>query len=477
MAHAAARKTALAEILTGSALDFMPVWQTSAIDWQALTPFAAWLIEVARPRTLVELGVYRGDSYCAMCQAVAEHETGTRAWGVDTWTGDEHVGEYGTEVLDTLRDHHDPRYAHFSRLLQMTFDEALDQFDDGSVDLLHIDGLHTYAAVKHDFESWRPKLSDRAVVLFHDTAVRERGFGVWKFWREIAKELPGRHFHLPFSNGLGIAVFDPDPPAPLRALVEAPAGPADLYARMFKTLGDRIVAEAKIRYWRSQAESPSGLRAGEREALVNDLRADFDNKVEIMRKTLLTAVRAEFDNKYISRSDFGDFIDSQVTSETNPLRDLLENDLRGEFEERIDAMREALVKDLRADADAKYAARKDLADHVGTHLASGLAGMRESLANDLRAAFDGKYATREAVDAAAGEIAGLRADVQRVQAALADAASEAELRRRFDRLAAGLDEQIASLRAAGEEKEGIQDHEIHALREMLEHILQHPIFR
>ena len=41
-----------------------------------------------------------------------------------------------------------------------------------------------------DYRSWIPKLSDRAIVLFHDTRVRERNFGVWRLWSEIASTGP-----------------------------------------------------------------------------------------------------------------------------------------------------------------------------------------------------------------------------------------------------------------------------------------------
>ena len=193
-----------------------PAVLSSPAPWAGHIPFAAWLMAATRPRTLVELGVYSGISYLAFCQAAVQHGVPLRAWGVDTWQGDAHAGHYGQRVLDTLRQQHDGPYGHFSTLLQKTFDEALDDVADSSVDLLHIDGLHTYEAVRHDFESWSPKLSRRAVVLFHNIAVRQDDFGVWRFWAEITQRYPSLAFG--HSNGLGVLLAGPQAPAELLAL-------------------------------------------------------------------------------------------------------------------------------------------------------------------------------------------------------------------------------------------------------------------
>jgi O-antigen biosynthesis protein len=184
--------------------------------WWAHVPFAFWLTSVSNPTTIVELGTHHGVSYAAFCEAVLSSGSSTRCYAVDTWLGDEQAGEYGEDVFNEFRDFHDQRYGSFSSLIRATFDEAVRHFEDATIDMLHIDGYHSYEAVKHDFETWRPKLSGRAVVLFHDTNVRDRDFGVWRFWSEISKEYPSFEFLHGF--GLGVLSVGVHAPSAVRQL-------------------------------------------------------------------------------------------------------------------------------------------------------------------------------------------------------------------------------------------------------------------
>jgi Methyltransferase domain len=209
--------------------------------WTEHLPFGMWLVGAIKPRVLVELGLKWGTSYCGFCQVVAAHGLLTKCYGVDTWEGDPHADHYGPEVLNSLKRYHDLMYGSFSALLQMTFDEAVGRFDDGSIDLLHIDGYHTYEAVRHDFETWLPKLSNRAVVLFHDTAEHHADFGVWRLW----DELTGRHpsFSFAHGHGLGVLAVGRNQPRVIRSLTKLSPTEADVVRAFFYDLGRRLLPD------------------------------------------------------------------------------------------------------------------------------------------------------------------------------------------------------------------------------------------
>ncbi|MFT8244255.1 class I SAM-dependent methyltransferase [Roseomonas sp. BN140053] len=213
--------------------------------WYGHVPFAHWLAAQCRPRVLVELGTHYGVSYFAFCEALARFGVEVRAYAVDTWQGDEHAGHYDNRVFEDVRAFHDERFRGFSELLRGRFSDALDHFEDGSVDLLHIDGFHTYEAVRADWEAWRPKLSDRAVVLFHDTNVRERDFGVWRLWAELREAHPG--FEFLHGHGLGVLVPGRNAPAAARALCSLPPAEVAAVRERFALLGERWVEAAERR--------------------------------------------------------------------------------------------------------------------------------------------------------------------------------------------------------------------------------------
>ena len=173
-------------------------------------PFAFWLVQALRPRILVELGTRHGVSYAAFCEAVRLTGLTTQCVAID---GGE--GEFAPAFAE-LAAFHDPRYGSFSRLLRSRFDAAVAQFADGSIDLLHLDGDATLAAIRHDFENWRPKLSPRAVVLFHNINERAPGFGVWQLWAELGRHDPS--FAFMHAHGLGVLAIGPALDGPARDL-------------------------------------------------------------------------------------------------------------------------------------------------------------------------------------------------------------------------------------------------------------------
>lgn len=96
-----------------------------------------------------------------------------------TFLNAEHIGidisdRYGTP--DILGNSHDIK----------TFDALVKKTKDRNVDLLFIDGDHTFEGVKHDFFMYSP-LVERGIVAVHDIACERKDVEVPLFWSNLIR--------------------------------------------------------------------------------------------------------------------------------------------------------------------------------------------------------------------------------------------------------------------------------------------------
>jgi glycosyltransferase involved in cell wall biosynthesis len=180
--------------------------------WSGHYDFAYDLVSNLKPRAIVELGTHKGNSLFAFAQAVKDRNFKTQIHAIDTWEGDEQAGFYGKEIYETFIKIKEESYKKVDIIPHKKFfDEAVKDFKDNSIDLLHIDGLHTYEAVKHDFENWLPKVNkERGVILLHDVCEKKEDFGVYKLWAELKKKYTT--ITLPHSHGLGVILLGLEEP-------------------------------------------------------------------------------------------------------------------------------------------------------------------------------------------------------------------------------------------------------------------------
>lgn len=245
--------------------------------WIGHIPFAFWLMDAAQPKSVVELGTHTGNSFCAFLQASEALQLDCHIYAVDHWQGDEHSGLYADDIFNSLNAYVKSVYPGRGTMVRSSFDDAISRFADSSIDILHIDGMHTYEAVRHDFETWLPKLTKDGLVLFHDTSVTARNFGVGRFFREVS----ARHkaIQLTHSHGLGVLCLG-TPPKSVAALLngdsdEAGLSPQPVFERMGNAVLDQFIA-SKFSGLNDPASTLGSIRA-RANALQHDLGAALNS--------------------------------------------------------------------------------------------------------------------------------------------------------------------------------------------------------
>lgn len=159
--------------------------------WKANKELAQWLVHTFNPSIIVDLGVdYGYSSY-----VLAENPVGT-VYAVDWFQGDQHAGYRDTYSYVTSA------IAEFSltniKVIKADFTHLAKTWA-APIDILHIDGEHTYEAVSRDYANWFDHVEDDGIILFHDTVTFKDSVGV--FFEELC--IPKINFTE--DNGLGIA--------------------------------------------------------------------------------------------------------------------------------------------------------------------------------------------------------------------------------------------------------------------------------
>jgi predicted O-methyltransferase YrrM len=155
-------------------------------------------VEAESPRVVLEIGTCSGGTLWALCRVAAPD---ARIVSVDLPGGPSSGGTVveptvlGTYVLPTQRSHFfrgDSHRPEIREAVRETLTSA------GPVDLLMIDGDHTYDGVKQDFEDYAPFVRDGGLIVFHDILHHPKvpACQVDRFWQEIR----ARYHHVEYCQ-------------------------------------------------------------------------------------------------------------------------------------------------------------------------------------------------------------------------------------------------------------------------------------
>ena len=317
--------------------------------WEGHRDFAYDLLQFVRPERLVELGSQYGCSLFTFCQTVRDFKLNTEINAVDMWSGDIGAEITGEEVYALVQKTAATYYPEVKlNLFQMCFDDARPSFADNSIDILHIDGGHTFEDVEHDFTTWLPKLKENGIVLFHDV-YSPIDQGSCDHWEKTKKEYD---CYFDFTHSCGLGILFPKGRYWYDRLEEA---------GFFKYYKDLYFYRSKYKYTQERFDELKGLyeeryRAIEQQSKMIDER---DERIAADEKLV-----AEKDAAIASQTKLIEERDATIASQTKMFSERIAAD------EKLVAEKDAAIanqskmideRDARIAADEKLVAEKDAA--------------------------------------------------------------------------------------------------------------------
>jgi len=133
---------------------------------------AAWLLyglaRLMKPEACVEIGSARGKSTCYIGLALKRNGRG-KLYAIDPHTRTNWNDQGPVDTLAIIRKNlRKARVADYVEIVRKTSGEAVAGWS-ARIDMLFIDGDHTYEGVKADWERFSPFMNPFGVVVFHDT--------------------------------------------------------------------------------------------------------------------------------------------------------------------------------------------------------------------------------------------------------------------------------------------------------------------
>lgn len=127
-----------------------------------------------------EIGVYKGDFTKNILDA------GLKTYGIDPWKAYGNYNEF-PGAMNKFQKRQDFLFEHTKRYLKKHIDsglcelvrktsmEAVEDFEDESLDFVYIDGHHGFRYVAEDLVEWTNKVRKGGVVSGHDYALNRKG--------------------------------------------------------------------------------------------------------------------------------------------------------------------------------------------------------------------------------------------------------------------------------------------------------------
>jgi len=152
------------------------------------------------PATVLEIGTYKGGTFFLFARVAADdalvvsldlpcgQNDSYPVWRERLYRG----FARDRQRLKIIRDNsHDPR----------TMEKIHQLLDGRRLELLFIDGDHSYQGVKADFEMYSPLVSPEGVIAFHDIVPGPSSGGVPQFWQELKQTRLATEFVADWKQG------------------------------------------------------------------------------------------------------------------------------------------------------------------------------------------------------------------------------------------------------------------------------------